>query len=318
MPKVSIIVPVYNVEKYLKKCLDSLAKQTLKDIEIIIVNDGSPDNSQRIIDEYTAKYSNFYSYNKKNGGQASARNLGIKKATGEYIGFVDSDDYVNIDMFEKLYNKAKQENFDVVACDVNYIQNNKNETISSLVEKDIKDEKAMKEQMINFYPVVWNKIYKRELFNKEICFKEGVLYEDVEILYKLFPYIKSMGTVKEALINYVNRGNSTVNTFDNRLYDYINNWNGLITFYQKHNLYEKYKEELEYCYVRYVYATFIKGVTNFPYKEYKKAVNFAIKNVKKHFPNYKKNKYFDKSPKSKYLLHFNKFISKILYLKMHK
>lgn len=316
MPKVSIIVPVYNVEKYLRKCLDSLVSQTLKDIEIIIVNDGSPDNSDKIIDEYTKKFPNFKSYIKENGGQASARNYGLKKASGEYIGFVDSDDYVESNMFEKLYNKAKSQDFDVVACDTNLIQNGQTMIISSLVEKDVNSKEEMKKQMINFYPVVWNKIYKRELFNKETYFKEGVLFEDVEILYKLFPYIKSMGTVKEPLINYVQRENSTVNTFDNRLYDYIDNWNGLIDFYQKHNLYDEYKEELEYCYVRYVYATFIKGVSNFPYAKFKKAVDTAINNVKSHFPNYKQNKYFDRSPKSKYLLNFNKLMAKILYYKM--
>ena len=88
--KVSVIVPVYNVEKYLKKCLDSLVKQTLNGVEIIVVNDGSPDNSQKIIDEYTKKYKNVKSYIKENGGLSDARNYGIKKATGEYISFVDS------------------------------------------------------------------------------------------------------------------------------------------------------------------------------------------------------------------------------------
>ena len=315
MVKVSVIVPVYNTQKYLDKCLKSLSKQTLKDIEVIVVNDGSPDNSKKIISKYTNKYPNFKGYIKENGGQASARNLGLKKAKGEYIGFVDSDDYVELDMFEKLYYKAKQGNFDVVSCDINYISHNKVKIISSLVENDIDNEEDMKKQMINYYPVVWNKIYKRELFNKDICFKEGVLYEDVEFLYKLFPYIKNMGTIKESLINYIHRDNSTINTYDSRLYDYINNWNGLIKFYNSHKLYNKYKDELEYCYIRYVYATFIKGATKFPYNEYRKAVNIAINNVNKYFPNYKKNKYFNNSLKNIYLLHFNKFFANILYLK---
>ena len=124
MVKVSVIVPVYNTQKYLDKCLKSLSKQTLKDIEVIVVNDGSPDNSKKIISKYTNKYPNFKCYIKENGGQASARNLGLKKAKGEYIGFVDSDDYVELDMFEKLYYKAKQGNFDVVSCDINYISYN--------------------------------------------------------------------------------------------------------------------------------------------------------------------------------------------------
>ena len=96
MVKVSVIVPVYNVEKYIDKCLTSLVNQTLKDIEIIIVNDGSPDKSQKIIDKYVKKHSNIKSYIKKNGGISSARNYGLKYAHGEYIAFVDSDDYVDV------------------------------------------------------------------------------------------------------------------------------------------------------------------------------------------------------------------------------
>ena len=105
--KVSIIIPVYGVEKYISKCLDSLVKQTLNDIEIIVVNDGTKDNSQKIIDKYVKKYPDkVKSFIKENGGQGSARNYGLKQANGDYIGYVDSDDYVELEMYEKLYNKA--------------------------------------------------------------------------------------------------------------------------------------------------------------------------------------------------------------------
>ncbi len=318
MPKVSVIVPVYNTEKYLEKCLDSLAKQTLKDIEILIVNDGSPDNSKQIIDKYTEKYSNFKGFIKENGGISDARNFGIQRATGMYIGFVDSDDYVEPEMFEKLYNKAISEVFDVVACDVNLVENNKTTIISSLIDKDIYTEEEIKKQMVNIYPSAWNKIYKRDLFYNEVYFKKGVWFEDVEFLYRLFPYIKKIGTVKEPLINYVQREGAITKTFDKRLYNYIDNFNGVIEFYQKHNFYKKYEDELEYCYVRYLYATFIKAATNFPKDEYKKAVDTAINNVKEHFPNYKKNKYFSRGAKNKYLVNFNKIVAKMLYMKIHK
>ena len=106
MSKVSVIVPVYNVEKYLEKCLDSLVSQSLKDIEIIVVNDGSPDNSQDIIDKYVKKYENVFGYKKKNGGLSDARNYGLKKTTGDYIAFIDSDDYISLEMLEIMYNKA--------------------------------------------------------------------------------------------------------------------------------------------------------------------------------------------------------------------
>ena len=107
MPKVSVVVPVYNVERYLERCLDSLVYQTLKDIEIIVVNDGSTDKSEVIIQKYAKSYpKKVFAFNKPNGGLSDARNYGIGKCHSDYIGFVDSDDYVDLDMFENLYNKA--------------------------------------------------------------------------------------------------------------------------------------------------------------------------------------------------------------------
>ena len=113
MVKVSVIVPVYNVEPYLDKCLNGLVNQTLKDIEIIVVNDGATDNSQQIIDRYAKQYDNVISLVKQNGGLSDARNYGIPYATGEYIGFIDSDDFMEYDMFEVLYKKES----DVLASD---------------------------------------------------------------------------------------------------------------------------------------------------------------------------------------------------------
>ena len=116
--KVSVIVPVYNVYKYLDKCLNSLVNQTLKDIEIIIVNDGSKENEEEIINKYLDKYSNIKYYKKENGGLSSARNYGILKSTGKFICFVDSDDYVELNTYELLYNKMISGNYDVVDCTI--------------------------------------------------------------------------------------------------------------------------------------------------------------------------------------------------------
>jgi glycosyltransferase involved in cell wall biosynthesis len=126
VPRISIIVPVYNTEKYLKKCLDSLVNQSLKDIEIIIINDGSTDNSQNIIDEYKNKYPKLIkSYIKENGGLSDARNFGLAKAKGEYIGFVDSDDYVDYKLFELLNNEIKKEkDIDIIRFQGYHVDNN--------------------------------------------------------------------------------------------------------------------------------------------------------------------------------------------------
>ena len=316
MVKVSVIVPVYNVEKYLEKCLDSLVNQTLKEIEIIVVNDGSPDNSQKIIDKYTKKYQNIKAYIKENGGVSDARNFGISRATGEYIGFVDSDDYVSLDMYQKMYNKAKEGNFDIVVCDLNYVyEDGRCVRIRSKIEKDTTN---IKKTYVNMYPCVWNKIYKRKLFKEGIEFKKGVWFEDVDFLYKIFPYIKTIGVVKEPFNQYVQREGSITKTFDKRLYNYIDNFNSLIDFYKEREIYNQYQKELEYCYVRYLYATFIKQATNYNEEDYKIAVDTAIKNVLEHFPKYRHNLYFYQSIKGIYLLLFNRKIAKILYKKYHQ
>jgi len=315
MPKVSIIVPVYNVEEYLETCLDSLVNQTLKDIEIIVVNDGTKDNSQKIIDKYIKKYPKLVKgYIKENGGLSSARNYGLKYAKGEYIAFVDSDDWVELDMYEKMYNKAITKNFDMVVCDLKYIYPNKEMNAKSNISHDITDKSMIKKTMLNIYPSAWNKIFKKELFKSKVKFKEKVWFEDVEFLYRLYPYINSIGVVKEPFYNYLQREGAITSTFDKRLFHYVDNWNGIIEYYKDKKMYDEYKKELEYCYVRYLLATFIKRAANFKDKEmYKEAVEVALKEVKKNFPKYRKNKYFYKSKKGLYCLVCNKFLTNIIY-----
>ena len=115
-PKISIIVPIYNVEKYLPKCIDSIINQTLENIEIILVNDGSTDSCAEIIESYANKDNRIKVIHKKNGGQSSARNMGLDIAKGEYIGFVDSDDWLHYDMYENMYKSIKKVNSDLCVC----------------------------------------------------------------------------------------------------------------------------------------------------------------------------------------------------------
>ena len=168
--KVSIIVPVYGVERWLARCLDSLVNQTLEDIEIIVVNDGSPDSSQNIIDEYVKKYPRIVQGHKKeNGGLSDARNYGLKFATGEYIAFVDSDDYVDITMYEKLYSKALEENADAVIC--SYFKINENKQTRKIAQKgtmhlfgkNIRENSTM---LVTMAPYAWNKLIRRRVFEE--------------------------------------------------------------------------------------------------------------------------------------------------------
>ena len=311
--KVSVIVPVYNVEKYLDKCLNSLVNQTLKDMEIIIVNDGSKDKSQEIINKYAKKYKNIISIIKENGGVSEARNLGLKKASGEYIGFLDSDDWVEKDMYEKMYKKAISEHFDVVACDTEAIYPNEKTYISS----NIKDDNVSnKELMIDAYAVIWNKIYKKEVIDG-IEFKKGMNFcEDVEFLYMVYSKIKTIGVLKEPLHNYLQREGSLTYVYDKKLYQLIDAMDDVIKFYKDNNLYDEYKSELEYTYVRYLYATFIKRIAKTKNKkEFNRAVNIVMRKVKNEFPNYKKNCYL-KGLKAKnlYLKNFNRILTKFVYI----
>ncbi len=309
--KVSVIVPVYNVEQYLSKCLNSLVKQELKELEIIIVNDGSPDNSQLIIDKYKKNYPNIRSFTKENSGLSDTRNMGIKYATGEYIAFLDSDDSVRPDMYKKMYEKAKEKDYDIVCGDVKYVYSDH----EYIVKTDpMADTTNIKDVFINLYPAVCTKIFKRDLIVKNnMSFKSGVWYEDVEFMYRLLPYVKSIGVIHEPFYEYLQREKSITSSVSPKIYDYINNMNGVIEYYKEKGIYEEYKKELEYAYVRYAYATFIKTCLGYDKEAYLKAVDDAIKSVKEHFPKYRRNKYFYKSLKGLYLVLFSKMLAKILY-----
>ena len=175
MPKVSVIVPVYKVEEYLPKCLDSLVNQTLEDIEIILVNDGSPDNSDKIIKKYAKKDKRIVYIEKENGGQASARNMGVKVAKGEFISFVDSDDWIELETLEECYKKAKKEKSDIVQFDLNKVINGEKhyEPFFTLEGEDLK-----KTYILNVTSP-WGKIIKKEIItDNDLYFPEGIIYED--------------------------------------------------------------------------------------------------------------------------------------------
>jgi len=313
--ELSIIVPVYNVEKYLERCLDSLVNQTLEDhrYEIIVVNDGSPDNSQRIIDRYAEQYNNLIGLQKTNGGLSDARNYGLHRAKGRYVAFVDSDDYVDIHMYEKMLEKASRENYDMVVCDFIEVYVDRSIRGTSRVRNDLKSIEEVRKSMIDFYPSAWNKIYKKELF-KEVQFKKGVWFEDVECMYRLFPHIHSVGIVEEPFYYYIQREGSISKSTDPRIFHCVDNWNGIVDYYNRCGFMDCYREEIEYSYVRYLYATFLKASLKYDKKTYNKALQTAHCEVKKRFPKYRKNKYFYQSAKGIYCLLFSPLMGKLLYL----
>ena len=316
--KLSIIVPVYNTEKYLDKCLNKILNSTLSDYELIVINDGTKDNSEDIILKYQEMFNEKMIYIKKeNTGLSDTRNIGIKKAQGEYIAFLDSDDYIEPDMYEKMLRKAYESSYDMVVCDILYVYENSNKTkyVGSGIEKDVINKDNIKSIYKSYYPAVWNKIYKKNLL-EDIEFTKGVWFEDMEFMLKLLPKVNSIGVVKEALYNYVQRDGSITYTFNEKLYDIIYNMDRVLDYYKINKIYNEYYSELEFLYIRYLFATFIKRLAKIKdYKKYMAGVNFAMDKVKENFPNYKVNKYLNQvGIKGIYLKHFNKFFAIINYL----
>lgn len=226
--KISIIVPVYNVEQYLEECLNSLINQTLIGIEIIIVNDGSTDNSTFIINKYKNKYKNIKVINQKNSGLSEARNTGIKNSTGKYLAFVDSDDYVDVDMFEKLYNKAEKFQCNMIICDMMLYWNK----IKMKPYNNLKQDQKNIYELEDLYKIlldkelncqVMNKIYRRDIWIKNnITFEKGRYYEDIYPSFKLINIFKRAMFINSPMYKYrMRQGSITASSSQKKILDYI-------------------------------------------------------------------------------------------------
>lgn len=310
--KLSIIVPVYGVEKYIDKCLNSLVKQSLKEIEIIVVNDGTKDNSQKIIDKYVKKYPDkIKSYIKENGGQGSARNYGLEKANGEYIGYVDSDDFVEKDMYKKLYNKAKENNYDIVVCgNYNVSEDYQNKNIDTFINNYNTD----LENIFFGKMAVWNKIYKRDILIKnKLEFKEKVWYEDLAFTLKAIMNSNTFAFIDEPLYDYLIREGSTMNNSNvQRNLEILDAFNDILSYIQ-HNKKEEYFSKIEFLAIDHIYISAIVRVLKVEAddKVKRETINKLIDYMNKKFPNYKNNKYINTLSKNR------KIIYKLINIKMY-
>ena len=195
MPAVSVIVPVYNTEKYLEECIRSLTEQTLSSLELIFVDDGSTDASPKILERYRARDpEHIRVITQKNAGQGKARNVGLAAATGEYVGFVDSDDYVDRRMYAAMYTRAGSEELDLVECDFHYL------------EEDGREKRSYGSA------APWNKLIRRRLLtDNDIWFPEGYIYEDTSFYLKLRPFVKKQAKMLGVYVYHRDRGDSTMN-----------------------------------------------------------------------------------------------------------
>lgn len=271
MKKVSIIVPVYNVEKYLEKCLTSLVNQTLQDIEILVINDGSKDNSQQVIDQFQQQYpEKIFPFQKENGGLSDARNYGLDRVSGEFIGFVDSDDYVGETMFEEMYHLAKKHNAEMVICNLQKVDEHGNITqkltqIPNMPEKiDLKENFSVFSDLSYF---ACNKIFKRELFENH-RFKKGLHFEDIQLIPQLLLQCKTIAQTQNYHYQYFERADSITKTHTEKGLDMLKAVEDVELAFEKSE-YKNYKKELknfqilEGVYSFLAYLAFVKEDTVF-------------------------------------------------------
>lgn len=280
--KVSIIVPVYNTEIYLKECLESLVNQSLKNIEIIIVNDGSTDKSSLIINEYSKKYKNIIVINTNNVGVGAARNLGIKKASGEYIAFVDSDDFIEKEMYEVLYKIANNTDSDIVISGINFYYENLEEFNDNKFENEIKYY-YRKDILQNFFmgnvsTYSWNKMYKRDIFcmNNLNYSEDTSTGEDIIVAIKAINLCTKVARINNKLYNYRQREGSITHIYSK---DKIADNNRMIAAcitYAKENIKDIDKDYIIYYEFKNLISMFI---------EYVKIMNFNRFNIYNNFKN---------------------------------
>lgn len=230
-PLISVIVPVYNVEKYIVRCIESIINQSYKNLEIILVNDGSTDSSGKICDEYAADDKRIYVIHKKNGGQSTARNAALDLAKGEYITFVDSDDYINTDFVKIMYETIIRFNADIVQC--GYIRGTENTFPDIRINDNCKVIDINTALSTSIYDVVvWAKLYKRKVIGT-IRFPEGKVHEDEAVYYKFAYNSKKICILENKMYYYYMSPNSTMRS-EPKL-DFIGVYEDRIKFFKEKN-----------------------------------------------------------------------------------
>ncbi|MEI5907738.1 glycosyltransferase family 2 protein [Bacillus spongiae] len=257
---VSVVVPIYKVEKYIHRCINSLINQSYKQLEIILVNDGSPDNCGEIVDEYARKDERIKALHKQNGGLSDARNYGMKYVTGGYTIFVDSDDWLEEKMIEELVRCSHELKADLVQSAFYYsyedalLFDNRNYSITSdpliMNNKEAMLELVKNEKVKNF---AWGKLYKTEMI-KDLSFKKGVLFEDVFWAHKVIKRVNKLVLIQKPLYHYFQRSDSIVSTYSLRNLDMIEGLKERLQFIEMHYpelLNESYKQLLKSHLIHY-------------------------------------------------------------------
>ena len=302
MPAVSVIVPVYNTEKYLEECIRSLTEQTLSSLELIFVDDGSTDASPKILERYRARDpEHIRVITQKNAGQGKARNVGLAAATGEYVGFVDSDDYVDRRMYAAMYTRAGSEELDLVECDFHYLEEDGREKRSygSVVIGCMNPKAGCAGSVMNLLQI--------DGFNHQVKITQGVLEEECsEMLSTFFKELREKKKQAKMLGVYVyhrDRGDSTMN--DNKSRRVGNIFPVLqdaCRFYREKELMDTYGKELEYFCTRILLCSSMGRISRVRDRKLRKSLReetFVF--LRENFPEYRKNPYLGNGLKGRYL-----------------
>ena len=312
MVDISIIVPSYNAEKYINRCIESLINQTKKELEFIIINDGSTDSTEDRIKSYKDKRIKYFK--NKNQGISKTRNFGIDKAKGKYIMFVDSDDYIEEYACEKLYNKIESDNSDVVVSDFYIVKDDKKENFNIVPFNDLslKDNPEIL-NIVNTAP--WNKIYRSELIKKyNIKFPENLKYEDAPFVLECLDKSKKISKLNEYTYDYIIHNNSETTVRDERVFDLFKILDIIRNYFSDKDY---LKQEIDNYIVKMLMNYNIQQRVQKDKKIAMKFIDDSFEYLNKYVPNYKNNKYFKERNKIKGFIEKNKSISK-LYCKLYK
>ncbi|BFM34119.1 glycosyltransferase family 2 protein [Acinetobacter towneri] len=315
-PKVSIIIPVYGVEKYIVKCIESIKSQSFKDFEAILINDGTKDNSIEVAEKAIAGDDRFIILNKENGGQGSARNLGLDYVRSPYIAFLDSDDSIEPDYLELMYEKICKENADVCVCDILFVdeENNIVDILRNDVDSHNKHDDFLlgKKFITNF---LWDKLWKKEVFDGYRFDEEMRTNEDVLLIFQLL-YKKKIVSVQKPLYRYLQRVGSTSKAIHPTYFsDRVKIKNKQIEFARDNNLFISNEKYCDYVYLKtFVYfaaITFARYST-----DYKTDIRKLYQEIDKNFFSVQKildaSKFDKKVSFSLLILKFSPFLFRII------
>ncbi len=312
MTDISIIVPAYNAEKYIGKCLDSLINQTKKELEFIIVNDGSKDNTEDIVKGYKDKRIKYFK--NKNQGIGKTRNFGIDKSNSKYIMFLDSDDYLDKTACEVMFNKAENNDLDIVVCD--FYKEYDNGNIEEIRTPSFKDS-SLKDNpdIITEYLCPWAKIYKSDLIKmNKIKFVENLKYEDAPFVIESYVKANKIGKVDECLNYYLIHGNSETTVRDRRCFDILKIID-IIRNVTKNE--EELTEKINKLTVRMITNYTIQQRVQVDKNVGMEFIDEAFSYLEKEVPDYKKNKYYEGRGVFRRTIEKSKFLTKI-YCKLYK